>query len=343
MTVDEKFALINDLVFRSYKFSFVKAVDLVFLWQNKLSGCHLDANTFVDDSVFFKSSVLVRSFFSEVSSIDGFVEERVEVEVNFLGSIGIDGNFPDIYLENYVFHPGHQVKAAVKDFFNIFNHRMISFWYLISKKYVSSCYSCLVLDSFIGRIIHKLSSLEEYKDFSDLFFPDQFYVSYQDLFWKKNRSAEGLRILLSSFFRISVTIEQFVGQFVQADRRLQTKIGTKVNIYNILGESSVLGNKVWDQMSGISIHLHNLQFDQYCSFFPKASRFDRKFSNFEKLKIMVKSYVPVGVNVRLFLHMQGCATLRLTLGGLKRLGEDSFLGTIVSPVSIALLSDFDRF
>src|SRR5262249_43900185 len=66
------------------------------------------------------------------------------------------------------------------------------------------------------------------------------------------RSAEGLAAILRQFFSVPVRIEEFVGEWISIDRRERTYLGRESAR---LGNSAVLGARVWDHQSKFRIHM----------------------------------------------------------------------------------------
>jgi type VI secretion system protein ImpH len=154
---------------------------------------------------------------------------------------------------------------------------------------------------------------------------EQFRISSQNLFLRSTRSSEGLRIILSSFFEAPVTVEQFMGRFIEADRSLQSSIGVGRGKFNQLGYDCCLGNKIWDSTDGINIKIGPLSFEAYTSFLPKNNKLDQSASKLQKMKELVRSYIPNGISANLFFYLDLCLVRETLLNGGNRLNKDSFI------------------
>jgi predicted component of type VI protein secretion system len=131
--------------------------------------------------------------------------------------------------------------------------------------------------------------------------------------------------MLSSFFNIDVEVEQFCGGFTDSAPESETsKLG---QIYNSLGKDTILGNKIWDNMKGIKIHIKSLSLKKYLEFLPAKSKKDDEFSKLHKMKEIVKMYVPVGIETQLIFHLAetNIKERRACLGGIGRLNKDMFI------------------
>ncbi|GHT89203.1 hypothetical protein FACS1894113_3660 [Alphaproteobacteria bacterium] len=312
--------LIDQLIFSPEKFSFSKAVDIALASQNlrNISINNMD--------ISFKSSINFCSKYCDIKCVEGVKDYAVEIIANIGGIVGIESPFPDNYAEEYILY-NRESKNAVIDFFDIFNDRFLALRYLFLKTHDISCLSAPIENSAIGNIMFALSGIDFGKKdkLKGSGIPEQLKISCQNLFWKKTRSSENLRIILSNFCESKVRIKQFSGKFNEIDDRYQTAIGKSRSQYNSLGKDSFLGNKVWNQMEGIDIFIGPLNFENYMKFLPKMSALDQKVSPLEKLKDIIKSYVPFGISVNLHFNLDKCYVNATYLNGINRLNKDSFL------------------
>ncbi|MBR1479696.1 MAG: type VI secretion system baseplate subunit TssG [Alphaproteobacteria bacterium] len=303
-------SLFKKLVFSPEKFSFVKAVDVA------ISVCG-------SEFVKLKSQVNFSAKFSDVSAIDGLLDGIGEIHTNIGGIAGYDGALPDCFTEKFLTFNKNS-RTAITDFFDMLNNRMLSLRYSYSKRLDTASLSVPVERAVIGRIIFSLSGLG-WNAAENTCLPEQFRISAQNIFWSSTRSSSGLKTLLSSFFRVPISIEQFCGGFVEVSKDEQTVIGSSVCRYNRVGKSCILGNKVWDAAKGIRIHIGALKYEDYLRFLPKKTMADRDASPLQKMKTMVKMYVPYGIDVSLHFHLERCSVDETLLNGAKRLNKDAFI------------------
>ncbi|MDR0630538.1 MAG: type VI secretion system baseplate subunit TssG [Holosporales bacterium] len=305
-------SLVDLLIFSPQKFSFVKAVDVALTYQN---------NKNIPKSINIKSRINYSSKFSDISIVEGVKDNCIEMHVNIQGIAGIEGALPDCYVEEYITHNNQVAKKAISDFFDIFNDKILVLRYRYMKKYDPTCISTFLSKSIFGKIMFCLAGDHQDK----ALIPEQFNISSQNIFWRNARSAEGLRILLSSFFEIPVKIEQFVGAFVEADKALQTSIGNRIGRFNKLDQDSYLGNKSWEVKNGIRVIVGPLDFEKYTAFLPRKSLLDQRVSKLEKMKEIIRSYIPYGINVSIFFYLNECFVKGTFLNKKNRLNKDSFI------------------
>ncbi|MDR1488547.1 MAG: type VI secretion system baseplate subunit TssG [Holosporales bacterium] len=305
-----KISILEKLIRHPEKFSFVKALDIILALDKKY--------TIRDINV--KSKMNFQSKFHEVHSVNCIKSNSPELTVNIGGIAGIEGTLPDPYVEEYSLYNRYS-KNEVSEFYDILNNKMLSLLYFFYKKNVIYCSSNPIEKSQIGDILNKLSGIVS--DNSQV--PAQFKISAQNLFWRNCRSAEALRIIISSFFEVEVKIEQFNGSFIKVSNSEElSRIGIKYGSYNVLG-NAILGNKIWDSTNGIIIHLISLEFPKYISFLPKISKKDQKLSKIEKLKEIVKLYVPYGIHVKIVFHLNPGNVKGTILNQVNRLNKDAFM------------------
>lgn len=328
----KSFNLLEKLIYNPGNFSFVKAVDVA----SEICGA---------DFVELKANVNFTSKYTELSIIEGLKDKIAKLHVNDTGITGINGALPDCYTEEYVLY-NRASKDAVTDFFDIFNERILSLRYTYFKRQNIETLSQPIEQTVVGNIIFCLSGFDFFEIFKSQIIPqnrdisektppgcagipEQFKISVQNLFWRYTRSSSGLRAMLSSFFKVPIEIRQFEGKFIKTIPGTQTIIGRNGK-YNGLGRESILGDKIWDTTNGITILVGALNFEQYMKFLPKSSAQDQKFSALEKMKEIVRLYVPHGISVTLHFFLDECLVKKTALNGVNRLNKDAFISGIHS-------------
>lgn len=200
---------------------------------------------------------------SEILEIDWRVRPP-KMCVNFMGLTGPKGVLPQVYTElvEERINPPHR-DYALRDFLDIFNHRVISLFYNAWKR------SRLPVD--IGRYRRCFMSLvglgtEALENRQSV--PDDAYVFFTGLFALQPRSAVSLEQILADYFRVPVDVEQFVGAWypLRWDSTFHFEELEDPDVS--LGTGVVVGDEVWDQQSRITIQLGPLTMKQYEEFLP---------------------------------------------------------------------------
>ena len=91
----KKKPIIDLLIFEPYKFSLVKAIDVLKLHS---------------DILIIKSNLHFSSKYSTVYKVEGVRDGYVELYTNFVSIIGIDGSLPDAYVEKWTIDYGYSME-----------------------------------------------------------------------------------------------------------------------------------------------------------------------------------------------------------------------------------------
>jgi type VI secretion system protein ImpH len=183
---------------------------------------------------------------------------------------------------------------ALRDFLDLFNHRIISLFYRAWEKYRFA-------------IAYERSALGKDEDHEDLFtrclycllglgtgglrgrveFDDEAFLFYAGHFAHRPRSAVSLQLMLADYFELPVALKQFQGRWLylaeddqsslpcpQWPEGLNTRLGTEV----------VVGQRVWDVESKFRVRLGPLSYQEFCRFAPSGT-------GLGTLCQMIRSYV----------------------------------------------------
>lgn len=181
---------------------------------------------------------------------------------NFLGIAGHQAPLPEPYT-TYIMQRTLHSDTALRDFLDIFNHRILSILHRIRKKFWVGVATCLPEETLLGKCLKALIGLSLSQTQGRLPFPERSLTYYAGILWQKPRSAQGLQILLNAFFRVSSHIQQLQGQWVSIPLKQQTRLGKQ---HHRLGDSAFVGTRYWDQASYFTIILGPLTLDTYISF-----------------------------------------------------------------------------
>ena len=204
---------------------------------------------------------------SQVQSLTRREGKPPFLEVNFMGLTGPLGVLPHAYTE-LVMDRRAEKDTAIRDFLDLFHHRMISLFYQAWEKYrFTIAYERGERDRFSHHILDLIGlgtpGLQDRQDVSD-----DSLIYYSGLLAMGTRSAPALEQILSDYFDAPVEIEQFIGAWYPMDLENQTHIGEESGSSEQLGWGAVAGDEIWDHQSRIRIRLGPLGFAQYRSFLP---------------------------------------------------------------------------
>ena len=204
---------------------------------------------------------------SEIQSLELREGEPPLMRVNFMGLHGPQGILPRAYCELV----NERIRArdtTLRDFFDLFNHRIVSLFYQAWEKFHFEIpYERGELDRFSHYVLALLGldtpGLQNRQDVAD-----DSLLFYGGLLSMHSRSATGLRQVLWDYFNVPVEIEQFVGAWYAVDEESQCSLGENGDYSEQLGLGAVVGHETWDQQSRVRIQLGPLTLEQYMDFLP---------------------------------------------------------------------------
>jgi type VI secretion system protein ImpH len=219
---------------------------------------------------------------SAIQQIDWRPALPPAIIVNFMGLTGPEGVLPLFYTHMII----ERVRAkdtVMLEFFDIFNHRMISLFYQAWEKYrFAIAYErgerdrmSHVLMHLIGIGTKGLQGRQAVRDEALLF--------YSGLLSLTPRSSAALKNLLWDYFDVPVEVEQFVGAWYRLDESTQCRFDKSNTYSEQMGVGVIVGDEIWDQQSGVRIRLGPLSLREYLDFLPNGTAY-------EPLKALVRFF-----------------------------------------------------
>jgi len=189
------------------------------------------------------------------------------LRVNFMGLTGPTGVLPHAYTELII----ERLRAkdrTLRDFLDIFNHRIVSLFYQAWEKYrFTVAYERGDRDRFSHNLLDLIglgtAGLQDRQQV-----PDDSFLYYCGLLSMQTRSASAFRAILADYFEVPVEIEQFVGAWYAADSDTQCAVGEERGCSEQLGMGAIVGDEIFDQQSRVRIRLGPLSYAQYRDFLP---------------------------------------------------------------------------
>lgn len=209
-----------------------------------------------------------------------------EMVVNFMGLTGPSGVLPYWYTEHII----ERLRAkddSLQSFLDIFNHRVISFFYRAWAKYrFPVSYSQGTHDRFTQCLLDLVglgtAGLQQRQAA-----PDEALLHYVALLSEQSRSATALETILSDYFQVPVEVEQFTGAWYSLDEPIQCTLADDSDESRQLGQGAVVGDEIWDRQGTVRIKLGPMELSRYNDFLPDGSAYEpllsitRFFSNGE--------------------------------------------------------------
>ncbi len=130
------------------------------------------------------------------------------------------------------------------------------------------------------------------------------------------RHAEGLVAMVRTFFHVPVSLQQFIGSWLDLEPGDRWQLGAAAG----LGRATSIGTRVWSRSSKFRLHLGPLGLDDYVRLLPGSASIAR-------LTSIVRAYAGDTLDWDVNLVLRGDQVPRAVLGGETRLGQTSWIGS----------------
>ena len=238
---------------------------------------------------------------SEIRALDLDHGGPARLMVNFMGLTGPEGVLPYSYTL-YLAERLRARDASLRDFLDLFHHRLISLFYRAWEKYRFTVSYERDRQDAVTRHLKDLvgvgiDALQERLSISD-----EALLYYAGLLGPQQRSAAALQQLIADYFDVPVQVEQFVGGWYPLSVGGQCNLGDEEDPSEQLGWGAVAGEEVWDPQARVRLRLGPLTRAQYDRFLPTGDAYrplqtlTRFFSgeqfDFEVRLILARDQVP---------------------------------------------------
>ncbi len=230
-----------------------------------------------------------------ISKIDAKLSQRTgkqaaEMHVSFMGMTGPSGVLPQHYTE-LVLERLRLKDTGMRDFYDLFNHRLISLFYRAWEKYRFAVNYDSSQKSTSDSFSHVLNQLSGGGTHS------RYYSGFSQ---RKSPSAESLRLMLEDFTGCIVEIKSFEGRWQSLANTEQTRMVSRAmpeGQYAQLGKDASIGSKVWDINSSITINIKPSKKGSVASFLPGEP-------GYLPLKELVDKYLGKSVKHKVYLEIK---------------------------------------
>jgi type VI secretion system protein ImpH len=244
------------------------------------------------------------------------------MQVNLLGAAGQYGPLPLPDTERILDRVARR-DTAMRDFLDIFNHRLLSLLVKIRKIHQPSMTAgqphtdraAFYLYSFFGlgnsSLRNRLGAKTRSLDRSLLF--------YCGILSQHPRSASGLERFFTDYFGVVAKVKQLAGGWRHLEEDQWSRVGL-TGRNQILGQSALIGKRYWDQQGTFELDLGPLNFDTFQDFLPIGSAF-------APLCDLARFYAGVDAEFRFRLTLRQAQVPETRLRRNSRLGWTSWLKT----------------
>lgn len=251
------------------------------------------------DLVHVQSHITFGHKASGVQNVEQTADGTYNVLLNNLSLAGMYGALPDTYGEEIA----DRRNQDMRDFLDIFHHRLMGLLYRFYRKNRIFLGSTNVRNNIVGKILHNLTGLSLFqKQFQ---FQETGVFPLFNLFWRNNASINGVQELVRGYFHVKTKVIPFLGGWIYPDKPVLSYLNKS---YQALGKSLFIGRKTWDDTYGFTICIGPMDFKQYVTFIPPVQQ------NFPTLRQLLFYYIDNSYHIRLALHLKSDAVPALCLG-----------------------------
>ncbi|WP_263264705.1 type VI secretion system baseplate subunit TssG [Pseudomonas sp. RIT-PI-S] len=285
--------LIDQARAEPHRFEFFQLVRLLRLHYSRAG--RIDPQTRPhEDPLRFRSQLSLNFPASEVSDLRFEREAKLspaglpltEVQVTFMGLVGPSGVLPRPYTELLMErHIQHRDDAA-HAFLDLFGHRVTTLFYEAWQKYKFHIEHERTGRSSFDRYLLNLVGFgpvaqQRMRDGRGTSLRGELFSYFSGMFTQKPRNALNLQAILCFWFSLPFKVKPFAGRWLKLEAAQCTQLGRK---NAVLGQSALIGNRVWDYQSCVRIEAGPLGLADY-------QRFQPGTADYRKLVELVRFYV----------------------------------------------------
>jgi type VI secretion system protein ImpH len=234
-------------------------------------------------------------------------DDPPKMVVAFMGLVGPSAALPRYYTE-ILLERARRKDFTLRDFLDLFNHRLISLFYRAWEKYrVLSAYEraevrsrqvrekgaealrefvtiqrpqidrfsrCMLDLCGLGAPALRYSAVVRHELRPRRSLADETLRFYAGLLAQRHRSAIGLETMLCDYFDARIVVRQFCGQWLKLspdDQSCFRSDGREGN--TVLGLNTVVGERVWDAQSKFRLEIGPLSYREFQDFLPSGTAY----------------------------------------------------------------------
>lgn len=273
----------------AHSYNFYQAVSLLAQLQkrNQDQSCGEEPLRFVSTpTLSFPASAIQRVDLAEGT-------QPAEVAVNFMGLTGPSGVLPRHYTEKVMQVErdcSGENRSTIRAWFDMFTSRFIWSMYRAWQKmridrslpvedgpqppegaFARSLFSLIGFGQNALRNRLQVKTLDaggpDEAHSPDDRVRDWALLRHTSVLARRRRSASQIARVLSDYFQVPVEVQQFQGQWLELERESQTRLGDP-NASSQLGNSAIVGRRVWDVESKLSLRVGPLNREQFENLLP---------------------------------------------------------------------------
>ncbi|MCO8120419.1 type VI secretion system baseplate subunit TssG [Stieleria sp. TO1_6] len=203
--------------------------------------------------------------------------------VRFFGLCGPNGALP-LHLTEYARDRiRHYDDTTIAAFLDVFHHRMLSLFYRAWADAQPTTHFdrpetdrfSMYVGSLLGIGMPTLRDRDKFPDLAKLYYAGRFGC--------QAKNPEGLRAMLSDFFKVPCQIEEFVGQWTKLPAESEFRLGDSPDSSS-LGVACTLGSHVWDCQQKFRVTIGPIGWDDFARLLPGGD-------SLQRLTALVRNYI----------------------------------------------------
>lgn len=313
------------LLTEGYAFEFFQAVRLLEDLEPGRVPCGAQG-PYQDEAVGLRPNTSLGFPPGDIHKIERDVNPRTKraywrITQNIMGLYGTNSPLPSYFAE--MIAQAYQDQDPLRDFLDIFNHRLLSLFYRAWKKHdLSQSGDLGHVSGMVGSLCAMIGKQPDTSD-RDWKVAPQRLLRYAGLLSSGRRPAGGLEAMVSDYFGIEqVRVEQFLRRKVRLAKNDLSRIGDS-GANNQLGGTLVLGEHVYDVGGQFKLCLGPMDVKSFLALQPGRP-------SYLELVFLVKLYTRQQLDFVLELILDSDQVEPLRLAGKESrhtLGRYSWLGT----------------
>lgn len=249
--------------------------------------------------------------------------QAAQMHITFMGLTGPAGVLPMHYSET-ILEQNRNKDYAMRDFFDLFNHRAASLHYRGWEKYrVQYSFERTRREGKrqdpLSHVVANLSG----KTHTTQHIAQDSLLYYAGLFANQTKTASGLEAILADYFAIPVQLKQFIGSWNHLQDSECTRMPGKAapkGQFNLLGKNTIVGKRVWYSQGKFRLQLGPLSDAQFKQFLPGST-------GLRKLKEITNHYIgpELSYDIQLISAAQTAPQCQLSASNAPQLGYFTWL------------------
>jgi type VI secretion system protein ImpH len=259
-----------------------------------------------------------------------------KLTVAFMGLFGPSGVLPQHDTQRII--DAGTKKNPERDFLDVFNHRILSFFYRASIKYripfsYESNYRkqpprdgdagmARALDcDLVTQALFSLAGLGTGSLRDRLETPNELAIEFAGLLGHQPKNAISLQRLLESYFKLPICVLQFVGQWMDLPAETVSEMPTLASPLGqncALGKTFILGQRVWDIAGKFRLKIGPVDIETFESLLPNTA-------NLIEVAQLAQLYAGNQFDFDIQIELLARDVPAIQLGGNSQLGHNTWL------------------